>query len=158
MGALYRRYPDTFGGKSPDQTYREIADREEIRDLIATYAHRVAHGLSNADLFADDGAYIHRRSRSSEAEEHRGRAELDAHFVARPNAAGVATPMIHNSLIAVSGDEASHVCSIELRLWHAGSSVMASGYYHDRLRREDGRWKFVVREVTFFHWGAADQS
>jgi hypothetical protein len=66
--------------------------------------------------------------------------------------------MIHNTLITVGGDEASSFCSIELRLWSGGSSVMASGYYRDRLRREDGRWKFQVREVTFFHWGAPDRT
>ena len=154
--ALYRNLPDVIDGSSAQHRLQEIADREEIRDLIATYAHRVAHGLSNADLFTDDGAYIHRRTRDGEAETHRGRKALDAHFIERPGAAGVATPMIHNTLISVKGDQADSVCSIELRLWRDGSSAMASGYYQDRLRREAGRWKFVVREVTFFHWGAAD--
>ena len=154
--ALYGRSPDAFSGKSLEQTVQDLADREEIRDLIATYAHRVANGLSNADLFTDDGAYIHRRSRDSAAEEHRGRAALDAHYVERPGAAGVATPMIHNTLISVRGDEATSICSIELRLWRDGQSLLASGYYRDRLRREAGRWRFVERDVTFFHWAAPE--
>jgi hypothetical protein len=154
--ALFRGAPKSFASKSPEQKLQEVADREEIRDLIATYAHRVTHGLSNADLFTDDGAYIHRRSPDAEAEVSRGRAELDAHYVERPGAAGVATPMIHNTLISVEGDQATGACSIELRLWRDGSSTMASGYYRDRFRREGGRWKFVVRDVTFFHWGAPE--
>lgn len=154
--ALYGRLPDAFSGKSLERTVQELADREEIRDLIATYAHRVAHGLSNADLFTDDGAYIHRRSRASAVEECRGRAALDAHYVERPGAAGVATPMIHNTLISIQGDEATSICSIELRLWRDGQSLLASGYYLDRLRREGGRWMFVVRDVTFFHWAAPE--
>jgi len=154
----FARPPETFAGKSLEQRVQELADREEIRDLIATYAHRVAHGLSNADLFTDDGAYIHRRSVDGEAEVSRGRAALDAHYVERPGSAGVATPMIHNQLVSVSGDEASSFCSIELRLWRGGASSMCSGYYRDRLRREAGRWKFVEREVSFFHWAAPERS
>ncbi len=154
--ALYGALPDPFSGKSLEQKVQELADREEIRDLIATYAHRVTHGLSNADLFTDDGAYIHRRSRDSVPEAHRGREALDAHYVERPGAAGVATPMIHNTLISVQGDEATSICSIELRLWPENKSVLASGYYLDRLRREKGRWRFITRDVTFFHWSAPE--
>ena len=65
--------------------------------------------------------------------------------------------MIHNLLINLNGDEADGVCSVELRLWHGGESSLASGYYRDSFRREDGRWKFVVRDVVFFHWGAPDR-
>ena len=158
VATLCGRYPDAVRDKPDDERLRDLADRQEILALVATYAHRVTHGMSNADLFTYDGAYIHRRSLDAEPEVSRGRAELDAHFVVRPNARGAATPMIHNSLISLDGDEASHVCSIELRLWQGEASALASGFYVDRLRREDGHWKFVTREVSFFHWGASDPS
>lgn len=132
------------------------ADRADIHDLIALYAHRVTHGLSVADLFVDDGAYIHRRTPEGEPEVHRGRAELDAHYVEREGFAGKATPMIHNVLARVSGDRAIALTSIELRFWSDGRSVLASGFYQDRFRREGGRWKFFERDVTFFHWGTPD--
>ena len=154
---LFAKSPDGFAGKSLEQQVQELADREEIRDLVATYAHRVTHGLSSADLFTDDGAYIHRRSLDAEPEVSRGRAELDAHYIERPGFAGTATPMIHNQLLSVNGDEASGFCSIELRLWQGDASLMCSGYYRDRLRREAGRWKFVEREVSFFHWGVPEK-
>ena len=150
--SLYALRLDSFRGKTQEQKIQELVDREEIRDLIATYAHRVAHGLANAELFADDGVYISRRTPDSPATSVRGRKELDAHFIARPGGAGVAMPMIHNNLIAINGDEATAICSIELRVSDNGTSTIASGYYEDRLRREGGRWKFVVRDVTFFHW------
>ena len=143
---------DPLRSKTLEQKIQELADREEIRDLIATYAHRVAHGLSNADLFTDDGTYINRRTPGSPGTVVRGRKELDAHFIARPGAAGTAMPMIHNTLISINEDEASAICSIELRVSDNGTSTIASGYYQDRLRREDGLWKFVMRDVTFFHW------
>jgi hypothetical protein len=143
---------DGFGGKSHEAQLREVVDREEIRELAHIYAHRVAHGLSMADLFTDDGAYIQRQSADDPTpQEVRGRAALEAHYVTRP--AGIAMPMIHNHLIEVAGDEASAICSIELRVGAEGSeSMIASGYYQDRLRRVGGRWMFVERDVTFFHW------
>lgn len=152
---IFARRVALFRDKSPGATLQELADREQIRDLTAAYAHRVAHGMANADLFTDDGAYIHRRSHDEPAHEVRGRAALDSHYVARPGSAGVATPMIHNHLIELDGDEARAVCSIELRIAGSEGGIFASGYYQDRLRREDGVWKFVERNVTFFRWGPA---
>jgi hypothetical protein len=148
---LFARRLDAFQGGSAEALLREIVDREQIRDLTHIYAHRVAHGLSNADLFTDDGAYVHRHAPDAVPHETRGRAALDAHYVERP--AGTAMPMIHNHLIEIAGDEARAICSIELRVGApGGESIIASGYYRDRLRREHGHWKFVEREATFFHW------
>jgi hypothetical protein len=149
--ALIRSGPtgQTAAGRAADW-----ADRGAIHDLVALYAHRVTHGLSVADLFVDDGAYIHRRRPGGEAQVHRGRAELDAHYVERKDSAGAATPMIHNVLSRVDGNQAIALVSIELRLWRDEQSVLASGFYQDRLRREGEVWKFFERDVTFFHWAA----
>jgi hypothetical protein len=154
---IFAGFPDNLKGESLGQMMQLLVDRELIRDLTAAYAHRVAHGLANADLFTDDGAYIHRRSPDEEAHEVRGREALDAHYVARPESRGVATPMIHNHLIEVEGDHARAICSIELRI-AAGEGVFASGYYEDVLHREDGQWKFFERRVTFFRWGEESAS
>ena len=45
---------DGFRGKSleEEEKVRELADREEIRELVAIYAHRMAHGPGAADLEA----------------------------------------------------------------------------------------------------------
>ena len=61
-----------------------------------------------------------------------------------------ALPCIHNHLITLSGDEATGTCSIEVRIARDGKSMIGSGYYEDRFRRENGRWKFMVRDCTFF--------
>jgi chromosome segregation and condensation protein ScpB len=55
-GPLYRRRLDSFRGRSTEEKLQELIDREEIRDVISTYAHRMAHGDAVADLFTDDGA------------------------------------------------------------------------------------------------------
>ena len=149
---LYVGRLDPFRGKSLEAKVQELTDREEIRDLIATYAHRVAHGLSIADLFTEDGVFINRHSPNGPASEARGRKALEARFHDRPGDEGNSLPMIHNYLISIHGDEATDTCSNELRIVENGQSIIASGYYQDRLRRENGRWKFASREITFFHW------
>jgi hypothetical protein len=149
---LYARQLDPFRGKTLEQKIQELTDREEIRDLIATYAHRVAHGLSIADLFTDDGVFINRRTPHAPPSEAHGRKALEERFRDRPGEVGNTMPMIHNYLISINGDEATDTCSNELRITENGQSMIASGYYEDRLRRENGRWKFVERKVTFFHW------
>jgi hypothetical protein len=154
---LFARQPAPLLGKTLEAKVQELADREEIRDLIAAYAHRVAHGLSNADLFTDDGAYIQTRPSDPEPVVVRGREALDEHYAERPDSVGVATPLIHNVLLEIDGDEARGICSIELRIRGDGPGVYANGYYRDRLRREGGRWKFVERAPTFFYWGPPRQ-
>jgi hypothetical protein len=141
-----------LSAKPLEAVIRELADREEIRDLIATYAHRMARGPDVADLFTDDGAYVNRGNGSRPRREVRGRAALDEYYGDRSGWRDLPLPMIHNQLIAVDGDEATGICSVEIRLVENGDSVVVSGYYKDRFRREDGHWKFTEREVSYFHW------
>ena len=151
-GPLYTTRVESLRGKSLEAKVQELADREQIRDLVATYAHRMAHGPAAADLFVDDGAYINRGSAGLPHKEVRGRAALAAHFCDRTNWAERPLPMIHNHLISVDGDEATGICSVEIRLAANGMSIIASGYYQDRYRCENGCWKFVERDASFFHW------
>lgn len=148
---LYAGRLEPFHGKSLEQKVQELADREEIRELIAAYAHRVAHGLPIADLFTDDGVFINIRP-GQPPSEARGRAALDARFGSFGKGDDNPLPMIHNHLVRIDGDEARGICSNELRLTENGKSIIASAYYEDRLRRENGRWRFAERRVTFFHW------
>lgn len=150
--ALYQRRLNSFEEKTTEQKVQELSDREEIRDLIAIYAHRMARGVSVADLFADDGAYVNRGTADQPPKEIRGRVALDEYYGGREGWTDHPLPMIHNHLIQVLGDEASGICSVEIRLSGAGESLIASGYYNDRFRRECGRWMFVERDCTFFHF------
>ena len=38
------------------------------------------------------------------------------------------------------------------RMTENGKSMIGSGYYLDQMRRENGRWRFVVRDMHFIHW------
>ena len=149
---LYVGRVDAFAAKSLEQRIQELADREEIRELIATYAHRMAHGPAASDLFTDDGVYVNRGMNDTPPSEVRGREALDRHYCDRTGWAERPMPMIHNHILEVAGDEARGICSVEIRLGARGESIIASGYYQDRFRRENGRWLFAERDIALFHW------
>jgi ketosteroid isomerase-like protein len=149
---LYMQELNSFKGKTLEQKVQELADREEIRDLIATYAHRVAHGESIADLFTEDGVWTIRKLPDESVEVVNGMKELKAHFGPRPAGGQNPLPMIHNFLIKIEGDTALGINSNELRIVDKGKSIIASGYYEDRYRRVNGKWRFARRDTTFIHW------
>ncbi|MFC3174222.1 nuclear transport factor 2 family protein [Novosphingobium bradum] len=146
---------DGFAGKPAEAVLRELVDRELIRDIIHAYSLRVAHGLSPADLFTPDGAFIQAPGGGLRGNAVRGRAAMDTFYAAIP--AGQTVPMIHNIMIEISGDSARAVSSIEMRKnGDGGESLIGSGVYRDQLIRVAGRWLFVEREVVLFHWGRVE--
>jgi ketosteroid isomerase-like protein len=149
---LYMQDLRSFEGKTLEQKIQELVDREEIRDLIATYAHRVAHGAAFDDLFTDDGVWTIRRLPDETVEVINGKAELKQHFGGPVQPGDHPLPMIHNFLIKIDGDNATGINSNELRITVNGQSIIASGYYEDIYRRVNGHWKFARRDTTFIHW------
>lgn len=149
---LYMQDLRPFAGKTLDQKVQELTDREEIRELISIYAHRVAHGASIADLFTDDGVWTIRRLPDESVEVVSGMKELKEHFGARPPEDEHPMPMIHNYIIKIDGDHATGINSNELRISVNGQSIIASGYYEDVYRKVNGRWRFARRDTTFLHW------
>ncbi len=148
---LYTGAFSGFDNKTTEQKIQELVDREEIRELIQRYAVLTAqgHGDLMAGLFTADGAMTVRIPGQADAE-FLGRDALAYRFAATVR--GKALPMIHNFLISISGDTALGMCSLEMRTADKDQSIIGSGYYEDRFRREDGRWKFSRRNVTNFHW------
>lgn len=144
-----------FGGLKGtlEQRVQELADREEIKELVSRYAQCITRRLPIAGMFTDDGAFILRLPGSS-VEETRGRPELIKLYAM--NRPAINMPALHNHVISISGDEAIGTSWIELYMTDDTKAdkrtYAGSGYYADRLRRENGRWKFAVRDVTFLHW------
>ena len=153
---LYAMRFDVFLGRSLEEKIALLADREDIRDLIATYALRAAHGVSMADLFTDDGVFV-THVPGETAREVRGREALNRYYRELAAAPRHPMPMVHNHLISIDGDQATGVCSIELRTTVGATSMIGSGDYHDSFRREGGRWKFVERNVHFHHLVPLDE-
>ena len=48
-------------------------------------------------------------------------------------------------------DEARGRCSVEIRMVRDGESITAAGWYDDRYRRVEGKWKFAARIFHAFH-------
>lgn len=159
LGVLAPLLDNGFAGFTADDLasmVRELADREEIRELTARYAFLVAHKRSAAELFTDDGGFVFRKP-DGEVGVARGRAALDSTFAEILRAPNHNLPTVHNHLLSIDGDEASGVCWIELHAHKQeadGSRAdwRGSGYYEDRYRRENGRWKFVLRDSTLVKW------
>lgn len=141
-----------------EQRVRELADREEIRELVARYSQRVLRGQSPADMFTDDGVMVIRIP-GFPVQEVRGRAELEKVFAAAAARPGINMPAVHNQVISIRGDEAIGTSLIELYVSDDahpdGRAFAATGVYEDRLRRVDGRWKFASREARAQVVGAA---
>jgi hypothetical protein len=149
-----------LGGELAKQV-RELADREEIREMIARYAQRVARRQSPADLFTEDGALIVRMP-GHPAQEIRGRQALDAMFTATNARPSRSMPAVHNMVVAVDGESAIATSWIELHVSDEANpdsrAFAGSGFYEDRLRRVDGRWKFEVRDADVLIVGAIQKA
>lgn len=138
--------------KTLEQQVQELADREEIKELTARYAHGVARGegAAVAELFTDDGVFINSFNPDTPPTVVRGREELHKFYTRIKR--NTALPCIHNHIITIDGDQATGTCSLEVRITQNNRSMIGSAYYDDRFRRENGRWKFVERRCTFFHF------
>src|SRR5215510_14538019 len=114
--------------KTLEQQVQELADREELKELTAHYAHGVARGegAKVAALFADDGVFINDLPDTAPTVV-RGREALDKFYGAIKR--NTALPCIHNHLITLAGDEAKGTCSIEVRITRNNQSMIGSGYY-----------------------------
>jgi hypothetical protein len=138
--------------KTLEQRVQELADREEIKELTAKYAHWVGRGegVKVKDLFADDGVFTNTVEGEGTNIDVRGREQLDKFYPTLQR--GMALPCIHNHIIELDGDNAKGTCTIEVRISQKGRSVVGSGYYEDTYRRVNGQWKFVARHSFFYHF------
>ena len=145
---LLSRGFEGFKSTSLEERMQELIDREEIRELAARYAQRVARRQSMADLFTDDGAFIVHMP-NQPVQVARGREQLEKTFAAAISSPALNMPAVHNQVISISGNDAAGTSWIELyTLDGEERSFAGCGFYEDRLRRENGRWKFVVREAN----------
>lgn len=147
---------DTNAFASGDATamVRELADREELRELTARYAFLISQKLSAADLFTEDGGFLFRKP-DGETQEARGRDALEVIFAEILEPPNHNLPTVHNHIFSIDGDTATGICWIELHAAKDGKDWIGSGYYEDQFRREKGRWKFVLRDSTLVKWELA---
>ena len=148
---LQRRSSMSTAANTPERNLetlvRQLAARDEIRELTARYCHAVVDGDAEAivALFASDGTFRSHTLAPS------GRDELLAFY-----AAGVGgrthKPFIQNHVIDLDSEEQAHGrCSVEIRVLQDGKAYTQAGHYLDRYRVEDGRWRFAERHYHRYH-------
>ncbi len=128
---------------SRDAMLQALADREAIRDLACRYAHHVwqKQGAAAIELFTEDGEMD-----TGNPPVLRGRTTLLEAYE-RMLGDGNFQPFVSNHVISLDGDEASGTCYLDLRATRDERSMLGSGFYEDRYRREEGEWRFRSRRL-----------
>ena len=148
---------DTIGS-SIEQRLRILEDREQIRELAATYCFLVDDGRFDELVercFTEDACCDFRGASGDEMAPmvSRGRAELRNFFtVVVPAVLRDMAHTVHNHRVSIDGDRASGDCYFELTAVDraSGEAVVGAGRYIDRDRRDAGAWRFEMRNAAIF--------
>lgn len=139
-------------GDELEQRLRALEDREQIRELRASYCFLVDDGRFDElvdDCFTEDARCdFHGTNGKVGPFVSQGREELRAYF--GQVVAALLHDMnhtVHNHRITLDGDHASGDCYFELTAKDpaTGDAVVGGGRYIDRYRRVAGRWRFAER-------------
>jgi uncharacterized protein (TIGR02246 family) len=142
---------DCIGEETVEIT--ELIAREEIRAVVAAYAHYADSGRFDemVALFADDGVL-----ETPDGREHHGRAAIRA-FVTGTKAQladAATTPLIRHHVsslwIATSGPDDATGAAYFFVVTQRGPDHW--GRYRDRYVRCDGQWRFAHRRVRLDGW------
>lgn len=151
-----KRALDTIG-PSIEQRLRILEDREDIRELAATYCFLVDDGRFDELVercFTEDACCdFHGAGGGMAQTVSRGRTELRNFFTTMvPAALRDMAHTIHNHRISIDGDRASGDCYFELTAVDrtSGEAVVGTGRYFDRYRRDAGAWRFEMRNAAIF--------
>src|SRR5208282_6902001 len=138
---------------------RMVEDRQQIEELRATYCFLVDDGRFDELVdrcFTEDACCDFRGAGDAEQMAptvSRGRAELRNFFtVMVPAALRGMAHTVHNHRVSIDGDRASGDCYFELTAVDrtSGEAVVGAGRYLDRYRRDNGAWRFEMRNAAIF--------
>lgn len=136
-----------------EQRIARLEARNEIRELIARYCFTVdardVEGI--ADCFTRDGAM---RSLDGVMNAS-GRDAVIAQFHGRFAVLGPSNHFTHDHLVELDPDDADRATGLvnsHAEVVRNGEALLASLRYHDEYRREDGRWRFRLRTLSFFYY------
>jgi ketosteroid isomerase-like protein len=135
-----------------------LEDREEIRELQATYCFLVDDRRFDElvdECFTDDARCDFRDTKGKVGPlVSVGQQEIRAFF--KDIVGSLLDEMchtVHNERIVVDGDVASAECYFELTALHppTGDGVVGTGRYIDRYRRVNGKWRFAERNARILY-------
>jgi uncharacterized protein (TIGR02246 family) len=120
-------------------------DEQQIRRTLSEYSQRCDDGRFDewSDLFTDDARFV------LMGEVTEGRDAIRDYMMTVQAEGRRGMHVTTNSLIDVDGDGATATTDyLFVRPTAEGLGVIAAGRYIDQLVRDDGRWRFQVREIT----------
>lgn len=124
---------------------QRLEDREAIRELIATYCHRIASGDVETvlPLFTADCVVDILGTR------YEGEAGLRALYA--DSLAVEPKPFVHNQSIEIEGPGAARGQAVfEIRQTREGAEERSVGCYADVYAKDAGRWRFRRRTFSFY--------
>lgn len=126
---------------------QRLLDIEAIRDLPRRYANCIwgKDAAGAASLFTEDGFMD-----SGRGEPIRGRAVLTATFTHAFDGS-ISHPFVHNHVIELSGDTATGVCHLDLRVIIGDKVLISSADYQDVYVRQGGTWLFQSRKLRMHY-------
>ncbi len=124
-----------------------VEDVLAIEKLLADYNHAIDFGDADAfaGMFVEDGVLDTGQGPTE------GRAALKEFAGALPGMVPGLRHLISNVSIDGDGDAATTKAYLQGWLTAGGAGearLIISGVYRDTLRREDGQWRFVTRNLT----------
>lgn len=124
-------------------TRDQLADRLGIVDVAVEYATSIdtRDWESLRGLFAEDAVWEYRAA----GERRTGPADIVARVRSAIESLDATQHVVTNHVVAVTGDEASHVCYYLAQHLRDGETFLAAGRYEDRLRRNKDTWHIVSR-------------
>jgi ketosteroid isomerase-like protein len=136
---------------------RRLEDRLALRELVARYALAIDDRDIDAiaAMFTADGRF---RSRDGVMDAS-GREAVIEQFRGRFGALGPTNHIAHDQICTFSadGDSASGIATSHAELWRNGRAFVTALRYDDQYRREEGRWRFADRLLSFFYYLPVDE-
>ncbi|MBI4517449.1 MAG: nuclear transport factor 2 family protein [Deltaproteobacteria bacterium] len=140
------------------QRLQQLDDREQLRELQATYCFLVDDRRFDELVerwFTADARCDFRDAKGAIAPLiSNGGAEIRVFYT--QVVASLLDDMchtVHNQRLTIDGEVASGECYFELTAKHpaTGDAVVGAGRYLDRYRRVDGAWRCAERTAIIFH-------
>jgi hypothetical protein len=136
-----------------DDRFKDLLDREEIRNLVIRYANCLWRGEIDemAAMFVEGGECVTKGNDTFNVPNAKGREQVRALIAAGVGRLGASTPLVHNHEINLeSRTIANGVAFLEVRKESAGMEISALGAYHDDYEKDAGKWKFRRRAVRIY--------
>jgi ketosteroid isomerase-like protein len=143
--------------RSLEERVRVLEDRAELRELVTRYGLAVDDRdiETLASLFTLDARF---RSRDGVMNAV-GREAVVQQFRGRFGALGPTNHVAHEQICSCGAerDSASGIVTSHAEVWRNGRGFIAALRYEDSYRREDGRWRFADRLLSFFYYLPIDE-